>query len=140
MTIRIYIEPLHRANSRGPCYRARLGSPTGEIIIESSTQPFFHAARVLVARGIIGGTEVWDNVLPYARMRGDITALAKLTVEEGDGPPRYRRRQPFASGRVGSKTSESPKKVALAGLQNTPLANRCPRTVSSMAKLAMDSR
>jgi hypothetical protein len=46
MTIKIYIEPTHHAVNRGPCYRARLGSPTGELIVESSTQPFLDAARV----------------------------------------------------------------------------------------------
>ena len=139
MTIKIYIEPTHHAVSRGPCYRARLNSPAGELIIESSTQPFLDAARVLRARGMTGSAEMWDSVLPYARMRGDIASLAKLTVKEGDGPPRFRRWQPFAADRVWPKTAESPKEVCWVGLQKRPLATQCGAKQDGMAKLAMDS-
>lgn len=132
--IKIYIEPTHHAVNRGPCYCAWLGSQTGEPIIESSTQPFLDAARVLLARGITGPAELWDSVLPYARMRGDIAALAELTVTEGDDPPRFSRWKPFAPRRVWSKTAESGEEVGWAGLQKQPLAVRCAHAAGAAAQ------
>lgn len=139
MTIKIYIEPTHHAVNRGPCYRARLNSPTGELIVESSTQPFLDAARVLLARGMTGSVEMWDSVLPYARLRGDIAALARLTVTEGDRPPTFSRWKPFAERRERSKTAESPEEVVWTGLQKRPLATQCAAKQDGVAKLAMDS-
>jgi hypothetical protein len=115
MTVKIYIEPPHHANSRGPCYRAHLASSAGEILVESSTQPFLDAARVLLARGYTGTAELWDSERPYARMRGKIEQLAMLNVTEGNRPPRFNRWRPFAGVRGVSKTAESNEEVGRAG-------------------------
>lgn len=75
----------------GPLYSAAFED---ELIIVESTEPFLDGCRVLKARGLSGLAEMWDAVRPYPRMTGDIAKAAGLTVEEGDRPPRFRRRRP----------------------------------------------
>jgi hypothetical protein len=124
--IKVYIE-LHGCGERGPRYAARLGTPEGELLVASSTQPFLDAARVLAARGVTGMAECWDKVQPFARMRGDIAGLAKLTVNEGERQsPRFVPWKPFAGARGPSKTVENGSGV-VGELQTFPAAGELPR-------------
>ena len=90
-----------------PHYRARLGGPDGEIIAEHTPTPFFDAARKLLARGITGTLEMWDTERPYARLRGDIAEMAKLTVIETDMVgPYIARHRPFPARGIGSRLAD----------------------------------
>lgn len=103
---RIYIgKP--RYGARGPVFTARLGSPTSQILIKSSTEPLLAGSRALLSLGIIGRVELWDDVLPYPRMFGDIGRLAQLTVrEDSDSFPRFEkyRPPPGTGGRTVNRT------------------------------------
>lgn len=81
--LRIYIEPRGHG-ARGPRYQVRMNKPDGMVIIDSTTEPLFDAARVLMSNGITGRLEMWDGTRPFPRMRGDIVKLAAKTVSEGD--------------------------------------------------------
>lgn len=87
--IRIYISA-PRYGEREPVYTARLGSPTGPIIVESSGEPLLAASRAVLALGHVGRIEMWDAVLPTYRMYGDIEKLAQLTIRNG----RYEKYRP----------------------------------------------
>jgi hypothetical protein len=90
-----------------PRYSARLHSPDGEVIVESSPTPFFAAARLLRARGMIGQIELWDTQRPFPRTRGDIAAMAGLTVIETDeAGPYIARHMPFPAERRNSRTGD----------------------------------
>src|SRR5262245_46803260 len=96
---RIYIK-LQRHTNRGPVYKARLGSPEGPVLVNSSLEPIFAASRVLIGCGITGKIEMWDSVRPFPRMSGDIARLAKLTVrEDSDTSPTLCRWRPFPTAR-----------------------------------------
>ena len=93
-------------------FEARLAD--GEIIIRASTQPFFDAARVLVARGFNS-----EAVLQMVRENGteSLRALlgeaAKLTVEEGGRiSPRFRRWKPFDPSLRGAEPGNGPSSSA----------------------------
>ena len=85
----------------------------GERIVKRSTQPFFDGCRVLDRRGLTGPAEMWGKQ-DFARMRGDIQEMAKLTVEERDrGGLRVGRWKPFpvASSRLAGVTVDGNLKV-----------------------------
>jgi hypothetical protein len=86
-----------RYSQRGPLYTAWFD---GEVIVAASVQPLFDACRVLKARGLQGPVEMWDRLLPYARLRCSIDQGAKLTVWEGEARPQFATwKQPsFAGG------------------------------------------
>jgi hypothetical protein len=86
---KIYISK-PRPGKREPVYTARLGSPNGPIIVESSGEPLLAASRAVLALGHIGRIEMWDAFLPYYRMCGDIETLAQLTLRNG----RYEKYRP----------------------------------------------
>jgi hypothetical protein len=98
---RIWIEPLRhpdglpRYNSRGQLYRARLDGPGGDVLVEQTVSPMCPSCRALMARGITGQFETWREGVPHACMRGDIEAMAGLTLEESSTKtPRFKRWQP----------------------------------------------
>jgi hypothetical protein len=96
---RLYVSPAldrvgkPRTSLRGPLYTA---SFEGEIIASTSAQPLFDACHILHGRGYQGPIEMWDHFRPYPRMRSMIETAAALTVEEGEGPPRFRKWKPMA--------------------------------------------
>ncbi|QIG48807.1 hypothetical protein G5V57_14365 [Nordella sp. HKS 07] len=79
--LRAFME-LRGFGARGPRYQVRMNKPDGMIIVESTREPLFAAARVLLARGITGKLELWDFTRSFCRMQGDIERLARLTVAE----------------------------------------------------------
>ena len=81
---RVYIREL-KISKRGPLYEARLGSPTGPILVESTLEPALAGSRALLARGITGRLEMWDGLRPFPRMIADIESAAALTVREDRG-------------------------------------------------------
>ncbi len=104
---RIYIgKP--RISKRGPLYCARLGSPEGPVLVRSTLEPLLAGARALLARGITGQAELWDDETPYARISGDIEELAKLTVREDETTsPTFVRWRAFPAARQRSRKPES---------------------------------
>lgn len=80
--IRVFIG-LRGHGARGPRYRVRLNAPDCMVIVESTTEPMFGAARFLLSKGITGWMEMWDGIRAFPRMRGDIERLAGMTVSEG---------------------------------------------------------
>lgn len=80
--LRIFIE-LRGYGAKGPRYRVRKNAPDGIVIIESTTEPLYDAARFLLAKGITGKVEMWDRVRAFPRMGGDIERLATMTVSDG---------------------------------------------------------
>jgi hypothetical protein len=99
-----------RYSQRGPLYNACF---EGEPILSGSSEPFLEACRILKARGLSGPVELWDETRPFPRMRSTIEAAAWLTVEEGDGRPRFRRWRPNPRARVGGEAVEG--EIALPG-------------------------
>lgn len=81
-SVRIFIE-LRGCGARGLRYRVRMNERHGLVIIESTTEPLFEAARLLLSEGIVGKIEMWDCCRTFPRMRGDIARLASMTVSEG---------------------------------------------------------
>ncbi len=79
--LRAYVE-LRGHGARGPRYQVRMNQPNGMVIIDATTEPLFAAARLLLAKGIAGRLQIWDNTRPYCRLQGDIERLAGLTVAE----------------------------------------------------------
>ena len=95
-----------------PQYTARLHSPDGEIIVDGSSTPFFATARKLQQRGVTGILEMWDSVLPFARLRQDIDEAARLTVIETDKiGPHLAKYQPFPGRGLQTPAGGKPKEV-----------------------------
>lgn len=112
---RIWIEPLRhpdglpRYNSRGQLYRARLGGPGGDVLVEQTVSPMCPSCRALMARGITGLFETWKEGVPYACMRGDIEKMAGLTVyEPDDGVVQFARWRPFDQNTVSRSAASAP--------------------------------
>ena len=111
-----HLYQLQRYTNRGPVYQARLDSPEGPLLVNSSLEPEFAASRVLVSRGITGRIEIWDSERPYPRTSGEIEKLAKLTVREDENtPPTLRAWMPFAVATGGPKSAKRG-----SGLPSTP--------------------
>jgi hypothetical protein len=107
--LRVYVE-LRGHGARGPRYQVRMNKPDGMVIIDSTTEPLFDAARVLMSKEITGSLEMWDSQRPYCRLRGDIEHLAGLTVSEGqDGIALRRYVERITSGDFAAKTISGPK-------------------------------
>jgi hypothetical protein len=83
---RVFIRLVAPSSNRGPLYEAEF---QGEVIVQSSAQPFLDACRVLRGRGLQGIVELWDQQGIAPRMRGLIDRAAKLAVDE-TGTPRFR--------------------------------------------------
>ena len=89
-------------NGAAGCYDAVVD---GELVVQSSKQPFLDAARVLLSRNIDS-----NSVLRVRHAGSSVNALiakigvaGKLTVAEDDrGPPRFRSWKPFPSREVAS--------------------------------------
>lgn len=80
--VRIDVSPIiingrQKATNSGTFYSAKLGD---EIILESTTEPFYNAARVLQSRGLSGQFGMW--VAGKERLTGDIDRCAGITVRE----------------------------------------------------------
>jgi hypothetical protein len=117
---RIYVELL-RVGARGPIYRARLGSPVGDVLVKRSTEPLLAGARVLVSQGVTGILELWDSQRPYPRLYGDIALLAKLSVKEDEKTsPTFRVWRPFPVAPSWSKSAVRAKKLALRPSEPPP--------------------
>lgn len=98
MTVRITIEPVSTAGLAAE-YRHRYRVlHDGAVLIESTWNPEYEAARALVAKGVTGQCEVWRNERPYPCGVMDIERAARLTVIETrkDGP-RLAKWRPFAA-------------------------------------------
>jgi hypothetical protein len=89
----IVVEPVgHRGR-----FRARLD---GRVVVASSRTPFCDAARALLAEGIDPATRI---VMRHAGSATDaltatVAVAAKLTVEDGDDSPRFRKWRPLLKG------------------------------------------
>jgi hypothetical protein len=89
----ILVSPIRTAPGR---FQARLGS-TGELLVESSRQPFADAARVLVEKGYDPAAvlEMKHEGSDIVALRGPLLKAARLSVEEGANGPRF---VPFRKG------------------------------------------
>ncbi|WP_242218933.1 hypothetical protein [Shinella zoogloeoides] len=94
-TTKIVIKPVH-LDKRGQNYSVSLEAKT---LITKTRNPTADACRRLVALGLSGRLEVWDDERPFPRMViPDISRAAKLTVAEGAAHgPRIVPYQPFLS-------------------------------------------
>ncbi|QIG47198.1 hypothetical protein G5V57_05290 [Nordella sp. HKS 07] len=88
--LRVLIE-LCGHGARGPRFLVRMNGPDGMVIVETSTEPPFDSARVLMSTGFTGKIEMWDVVRPFARIRSDIELIAGMTVSGGDAGIALRR-------------------------------------------------
>ena len=73
----VMVDGRHKATDRGTWYSARLGD---EILLESTTEPFFNAARVLHSKGLSGEFGMW--VAGKLRMTGNIAPSSEKAVVE----------------------------------------------------------
>jgi len=121
MTHRIVISPARqpdgafRYSSRGPLYAARF---EGEEILSRSIEPFLDGCRILKARGLSGPVELWDEIRPFPRMRSTIEAAARLTVQEGNGGPKFRRWLPHPRAACAAATVDG--KIVSRGTDIAP--------------------
>jgi hypothetical protein len=89
MTKRIWIEPLRhpdgypKYSSRGQLYRTKLGDANGPVLCSRTVTPTLDSCRALLACGITGHFETWQEGDSSARLMGDIANVAKLEVKEG---------------------------------------------------------
>lgn len=81
--LRVFAE-LRGHGAKGPRYLVRMNRPDGMVIVNTTTEPLYAAARVLHSKDVSGKLQLWDNVRPYCRLQGDIERLAGMTVSEGD--------------------------------------------------------
>jgi hypothetical protein len=93
-----------RYGGPGPLYHVRVGSPSGPVIVEASTEPLLAGCRALLAMGITGPVELWDSVRSFPRLAGDIATLAALTVNESEAS--FRRWKPFPGVTGAPKTAK----------------------------------
>ncbi len=99
---RITIMPVARGR-----YRASVGN---YVLVNSSREPEFDAARRLVALGVKGNAETWRPGATAPAMRFDIELAAGVTVEESERRgPRFRR---WLSRPIVGHPSEGPNFVA----------------------------
>jgi hypothetical protein len=123
--IRIYLDVPPRTSAKGPRYTARLGSPFGELLVRDSLVPFCDTARVLLARGVQGGIEMWDPERPFPRLRGLIEDFARLTVREDERTgPQFVPWRPFPAARERSRTADRPAKLPQHARTETPAGER----------------
>ena len=73
----VMVDGRHKATDRGTWYSARLGD---EILLESTTEPFYNVSRVLHSRGITGEFGMW--VAGKLRMTGNIGHSSEKAVTE----------------------------------------------------------
>ena len=95
--LKAYME-LRGYGSRGPRYQVRMNSPDGIVIIETTTEPLFAAARLLHSQGIGGKLQLWDSARPFPRLQGDIERLAAWTIAEDQHGIRVRRYEERVTG------------------------------------------
>jgi len=120
--IRLYMKLLPRTRSRSNSYSVRWGQH-GSVLVAETTEPLCAGSRALVARGVHGPVELWDDERPYPRMRGDIDTCAKLTVRETSrrgpefiryrplpGPKDARRGQRFANVKQSEPSGPQPRR------------------------------
>ena len=95
-------------------YLARVGGRQ----IGTFKTPLLSAARILAADGIEPDTPIvmrWANSKTVS-MRSTVGAAATLTVEEGDGAPRFVKHQPWSSNRMpipyGASAHQRPEALA----------------------------
>jgi hypothetical protein len=121
---RIYIgKP--RTSKRGPLYCARLGSPSGPVLVKSTLEPLLAAARILLSRGVTGPAELWDAEFPYPRLSGDIEQMAEWTVrEDEETSPTFVPWRPFPVARRRSGIAESGSRVPTCPKSETPILAR----------------
>jgi hypothetical protein len=96
----ITVSPSTGADGRVYSSRGQLfdGVVDGRLVIARSTQPLLDACRILIFKGIDPAAQV---VMRHAGSATDalittVGATAALTVEEGDGVPRFRPWKPFS--------------------------------------------
>jgi hypothetical protein len=98
MTVRITIEPVSTAGLAAE-YRHRYRVLRDDaVLIESTWNPEYEAARALLAKGVTGQCEVWRAGKGHPASVMDIERAARLTVIETrkDGP-RLAKWRPFAA-------------------------------------------
>lgn len=95
--LRAYAE-LRGHGAKGPRYLVRMNRPDGMVIVNTTTEPLFAAARVLHSKGVTGKLQLWDSVRPYCRLQGDIERLAGMTISEGDAGIRLRKHVEHTAG------------------------------------------
>jgi hypothetical protein len=104
-----------RTSGKGLRYSVRLDSPHGEFLVRDSLVPFCDAARALLARGVRGEMELWDDERSFPRMRGDIEEYARLTVREDEKTgPQFVVWRPFPAARERPKTADLPSSLTPA--------------------------
>ena len=97
-----------RVGARGPVYVVHLGSPSGPVIVEATTEPFLAGCRWLKANGYTGTAELWDAPRQFPRMTGGIAGAASLTVQESETvSPTFTRWRPFPVARYRPETANS---------------------------------
>lgn len=79
--LKAYME-LRGYGARGPRYRVTMNTPAGMVLIQTTTEPLFAAARLLHSQGVSGQLQLWDSTRPFPRLQGDIERLSGLTVAE----------------------------------------------------------
>jgi hypothetical protein len=89
MTRRVFIACIRYGHSGA---RYRVTDEGGRVLVASSRDPEFDAARVLLAEGVTGRLEIWRASATCAAMYLDIEKAAGLMVEESAtvSPPRIR--------------------------------------------------
>jgi len=73
----VMVDGRQKATDKGTWYSARLGD---EILLDSTTEPFFNVARVLHSRGLTGEFGMW--VADKLRMTGNIGPSSERAVVE----------------------------------------------------------
>src|SRR5215470_2073014 len=81
----VVVAPIERGRFRA--------SFDGRVLVEASATPFLDAARFLAAEGVDPATRIVmrHQGKDYDALVSTVGTAAKLTVEEGDGVPRFRR-------------------------------------------------
>jgi len=73
----VIVDGRHKATDKGTWYSVRLGA---EILLESTTEPFYNTARVLQSNGLSGEFGMW--VAGKLRMTGNIAHSSEKAVTE----------------------------------------------------------
>lgn len=88
MTLRARLHPIWVGGRDGYRYSVLF---EGKLLVNSSRDPECDTARVLLRKGIIGKLTMCDGKSGRPRTIIDIEKAARLTVEETEGAPRFRK-------------------------------------------------
>ena len=98
----VYMRPVWVGGNAGYRYEVTF---EGRVIVERSRVPALDAARWCAGEGKDGILEVWRDGGSGAALKGELSRMARWTVDEGErSGPTFKRWRPFDRSRLVDQT------------------------------------